>query len=105
MCKKAALTIKTSTGIKRFQDENELGQWFDQLYPIVKTRDLCNPESGVESSSSDGGKRSVHDTATSRGDDDEINTGPGTKMFVPIKSGHKKNQEERKNLKYYTRST
>ena len=90
LCKKAALTIKTSTGIKRFQGEKELGQWFDQLYPIVKARDSCNPESAVEPSSSDGGDRSMHDTTTSPGDDDEINTGPGTKMFVPIKSGNKK---------------
>ena len=52
LCKKAALTIKTSTGIKRFQDEKELGQWFDQLYPIVKTRDSYNSESAVEPSSS-----------------------------------------------------
>ena len=29
--KKAALRIKTSTGIKHFQEEKELGQWFDQL--------------------------------------------------------------------------
>ena len=28
-CKKAALTIKTATGIKRFQDEKNYGSWFN----------------------------------------------------------------------------
>ena len=44
-CKKAVLTIKTATGIKRFQEEKNFGEWFSQLYSFVKTRDSCTPES------------------------------------------------------------
>ena len=54
ICKQAALTIKTSTGIKRFQEERELGEWFNQLFPVVRTRDSCQPEHAVEPSSSEG---------------------------------------------------
>eukprot|EP00112_Aurelia_sp_Birch-Aquarium-sp1_P000882 Seg10852.1 transcript_id=Seg10852.1/GoldUCD/mRNA.D3Y31 product="hypothetical protein" protein_id=Seg10852.1/GoldUCD/D3Y31 len=49
-CKKAALTIKSATGIKRFQDENNYGPWFNQLFGLVKTRDSCQPEQALEPS-------------------------------------------------------
>ena len=51
-CKKISMTVKTATGIKRVQDEKQLGAWFDQLFPLVQTRDSCNPDMAVESSSS-----------------------------------------------------
>ena len=51
-CKKIALTVKTSTGVKRVQDEKQLGAWFNQLFPLLQTRDSCNPDMAVESSSS-----------------------------------------------------
>jgi len=38
-CKKVPLTIKTATTIKRFQDEKGDGRWFDQLHPVIKSRD------------------------------------------------------------------
>ena len=38
-CKKIALTVKTSTSVKRVQDEKQLGAWFNQLFPLVQTRD------------------------------------------------------------------
>ncbi len=49
-CKKAALTIKTASGIKRFQDEKGYGGWFNQLFALVRTRDSCQPELVVEPS-------------------------------------------------------
>ncbi|XP_068682814.1 uncharacterized protein [Montipora foliosa] len=55
-CKKAALTIKTATGIKRFQEEKNLGEWFNQLYSFVKTRDSCTPEMALEPSCSNSGE-------------------------------------------------
>ena len=61
ICKKAALTIKTSTGIKRFQEERELVKWFNQLLPVVRTRDSCQPEHAVELSSSEGVDRAKND--------------------------------------------
>ena len=50
-CKRAALTIKTATGIKRFQEQKGYGNWFDQLFALVKTRDSCQPEQAIEPSS------------------------------------------------------
>ena len=47
-CKKAALTIKTKSGITRFRDDTRLGKWFMQLYPLVKSRDSCQREQGFE---------------------------------------------------------
>lgn len=57
-CKKAALTIKTATGIKRFQEEKNFGEWFSQLYSFVKTRDSCTPEMALEPSCSNRGGKS-----------------------------------------------
>ena len=47
-CKKAALTIKSGTGIKRFQEDKSYGEWFQKLYEIVKSRDSCQPEQAIE---------------------------------------------------------
>ena len=49
-CKKAALTIKTATGVKRFQNERGFGVWFDHLFALIKTRDSCNPDKATEPS-------------------------------------------------------
>ena len=38
-CKRVALTMKTATGIKRFQEERGFGKWFNMLFPLVKSRD------------------------------------------------------------------
>ena len=55
-CKKAALTIKTATGMKRFQEEKNFSKWFSQLYNFVKTRDSCSPEVALEPSCSHSGR-------------------------------------------------
>ena len=52
-CKQAAMTVKTSTGIQRFQDEKGYGKWFDLLFPLVKTRDSCQPDMAVKPSAID----------------------------------------------------
>ena len=49
-CKKAVLTIKTATGVKRFQNERGFGVWFDHLFALIKTRESCNPEKATEPS-------------------------------------------------------
>ena len=91
VCKQAAMTIKTATGIERFQEEQELGEWFNQLFPIIRTRDSCQPEHAVEPSSSEGVERSTNDNASlSPGPDDETDSSTSTNMFIPIKSGQKK---------------
>ena len=47
-CKKAAITIKTATGIKRFQEEKEYGAWFDSLFALIKTKDSCQTDRAFE---------------------------------------------------------
>lgn len=49
-CKQAAMTINTATEIKRFQKEKGYGKWFDVLFPLVKTRDSCQPDMAIEPS-------------------------------------------------------
>ena len=49
-CKKIALTVETSTGRKRVQDEKQLEDWFNQLFPLVQTRYSCNPHMAAKSS-------------------------------------------------------
>eukprot|EP00794_Sanderia_malayensis_P010300 gene10300-11363_t len=43
-CKKAAMFMKTASGIKRFQEERGYSAWFNQLFLLVKTRDSCQPD-------------------------------------------------------------
>ena len=50
--KQAALTQKTATGIKRYQEDHGFGKWFNALFDVVKTRDSCRPERAVEPSTS-----------------------------------------------------
>ena len=52
-CKAAAMTIKTAFGIKRFQDDKNLGNWFNQLFPLVKSRESAQPEQAIEPSATD----------------------------------------------------
>ena len=78
ICKQAALTQKTATGIKRFQEEQGLGKWFAALYEVVKTRDSCQPDQALEPSSSE---KSFND------DDDNHDA---AELFVPVKKIRKR---------------
>ena len=40
-CRKAALTTKMSSGIKRFQEEREFGPLFQKLYEVVYIMANC----------------------------------------------------------------
>ncbi|XP_067049665.1 uncharacterized protein [Acropora muricata] len=77
-CKKAALTIKTATGVKRFQDDKNYGVWFDRLFELVKTRDSCRPDLATEPL--------MNVPVTDCNDDDH----PSTQLFVPVKTAPKK---------------
>ena len=52
LCKQAALTQKSATGIKRFQEDQGLGKWFTTLFEVVKTRESCQPDLALEPSAS-----------------------------------------------------
>lgn len=76
-CKQAALTVKTATGITRFQEDRGYGKWFNALFEVVKTRDSCQPELALEPSSSGSSNKSFDDTDNSRED------GSDGGLFVP----------------------
>ena len=96
-CKKVALTIKTATGVDRFQENKNYGLWFPMLFSLVKTRDSCQPERAVEPSS--GSSEEVYkqsgarSTAGSVGESEESTDNGSSddkKLFVPVKNRGKK---------------
>ena len=108
VCKKVALTVQTATGVKRFIEEKGYGKWFDALFPLIKSRDSCQPEQSVEPSTSNCSSSSNSSTPVGQTqenddcDDDDVYTekteGCTTKrkskgLFVPIKKRKKKNNE------------
>ena len=48
ICRDAVMKVKTSSGIKRFQEEKDLGNWFGKLLPIISSMDNCQPEQALE---------------------------------------------------------
>ena len=50
VCKKAAMTRKTASGIDNFMHSKGYGTWFQKLFPLVESRDSCNPDNGIEPS-------------------------------------------------------
>ena len=39
ICRDAVMKVKTSSGIKRFQEDKKLGSWFGKLLPIISSMD------------------------------------------------------------------
>lgn len=72
-CKKLSMTIRTATGIKRIQDEKCFGKWFDLLYPLIKSRDSCQPEQALEPAVAS---------------ESENTSGTGEALFVPVRGGN-----------------
>ena len=83
-CKKAAMMMKTSSGIKRFQDERGYGLWFNQLFSLVKTRDSCQPEQAIEPSLC----ATVDSPSSSSTSSDQQG------LFVPMQGKRKKPKKE-----------
>lgn len=83
-CKNAAMTIKTATGIKRFQDSQGYRKWFPTLFAVVKTRESCQPKQAIEPSPSPCSSLSQVDKAT---DDDLEST--ENEVFIPTKKARK----------------
>lgn len=42
------IKVKTASGIKRFQEEKELGNWFGKLLPLISSMDNCQPQQSIE---------------------------------------------------------
>eukprot|EP00795_Rhopilema_esculentum_P015956 gene15956-7286_t len=66
-CKKAALVMKTSSEIKRFQDNKGYGKWFNCLLPLIQTRASCQPEQAMDPTSvlKRNEKRHIHEISES----------------------------------------
>lgn len=52
ICRDAVMKVKTSSGIKRFQEDKELGSWFGKLLPIISSMDNCQPQQSIVEQSS-----------------------------------------------------
>ena len=83
-CKQAALTQKTATGIKRYQEDRGFGKWFNALFDVVKTRDSCQPERALEPSTSSSSPPCTPGSSL----DDNIadNVEDEAELFVPRRS-------------------
>ena len=42
------MKVKTSSGLKRSQEDKELGSWFGELLPIISSTDNCQPQQAIE---------------------------------------------------------
>ena len=96
-CKQAALTIKSASGIKRFQEDKGFGQCFNSLYNIVKTRDSCYPEMAIELSALENvageaneSEMESEDVTSNKSDEN----GGKDNLFIPIKCDNKKKKED-----------
>ena len=82
ICRKAALTIKTASGIKRFQEEKEFGPWFQKLYKVVCTMYNCQPEQPIEPHVSkvsiEGEPEGKEETGSENDESSNINTNEST---------------------------
>ena len=124
LCRNAALTIKTASGIKRFQEEKEFGPWFQKLYQVVCTMDNCQPEQAIEAAAqmlagsnddleecNDAEPEFAVPSSTSSGQTTTADSDQGTskedagkkrrrssKVFVPINKNNAKKQVLEKSL-------
>ena len=93
ICRKAALTIKTASGIKRFQEEKEFGPWFQKLYEVVCTMDNYQPEQSIEPHVS---KESIEEELEGKEENESEND--GSSISAPMKSTSKGSGKKRKNV-------
>ena len=42
------IKVKTSRGIKRFQQDKEIGNWFGRLLSILSSAEVCQPQQAIE---------------------------------------------------------
>ena len=91
ICRKAALTIKTASGIKRFQEEKEFGPWFQKLYEVVCTMDSCQPEQSIEP---DIRKESIEEESEGKEENEGENV--GSCISTPMESTSKGSGKKKK---------
>ena len=89
-CKRAALTIKTGTGIKRFQEDKSYGSWFQKLYEVVKTRDSCQPDQAIEPRA----MSSIPTVPSEDTSESEASSANQSNVFVPLKQAKRKSNRD-----------
>ena len=89
-CKRAALTIKTGTGIKRFQEDKSYGWWFQKLYEVVKTRDSCQPDQAIEPRA----MSSIPTVPSEDTSESEASSANQSNVFVPLKQAKRKSNRD-----------
>ena len=48
LCRNAVMKVKTASGIKRFQEDKELGNWFGKLLSLISSMENCQPQQSIE---------------------------------------------------------
>ena len=98
-CKKANMVFKTATGISNYKDEKDYSKWFDMLFPLINSRESCQPEQAVEPSAGPS-TSSIESGINVFDDDSETETSTSIKsddkLFVPKPT--KKNKKGENNL-------
>eukprot|EP00794_Sanderia_malayensis_P014686 gene14686-16211_t len=115
ICKAAFMTMKTSSGVKRFQEDKNLGAWFNQRFPLVKSRESAQPEKAIEPSATQSSSPGTENTECESGDNlssvetlslssgrpakrpklNASNERPAKKnLFVPLKENNKKEKDD-----------
>ena len=89
-CKRAALTIKTGTGIKRFQEDKSYGSWFQKLNEVVKTRDSCQPDQAIETRA----MSSIPTVPSEDTSESEASSANQRNVFVPLKQAKGKSNQD-----------
>ncbi|PFX19414.1 hypothetical protein AWC38_SpisGene16193 [Stylophora pistillata] len=86
----------TATGVKRLTDEKGYGKWFDVLYPIVKSRDSCQPEQAREPSANESSAKEIIENGSSDCSTVEGSTKepPEKSMFVLVKKKGRKHKSD-----------
>ena len=94
-CKKANMVFKTATGISNYKDEKNYSRWFDMLFPLIKSRESCQPEQAMEPSA--GPSTLDKESGINVFDDDESSTSMNSedKLFVPKPTKRKKKEENK----------
>ncbi len=84
-CKKANMIFKTATGISNYKDEKNYSKWFDMLFPLIKSRESCQPEQAMEPSAgpSTSDKESGINVLDEDQDESETSKTSDEKLFVP----------------------
>lgn len=102
-CKKAAMLRKTASGLKNFIDQKGYGTWFTKLYPLVESRDSCNPDLAEEPSFSVCANAEKRQAGNNFADElSETVTNESTdssrdELYVPVPPPYKKVKKESAN--------